>query len=66
MITALAVVASFVLGTRYGARVEKEAVTVALSAFTKAKAILGNVIVKSKAVAAAELARLEAVEKKYL
>jgi len=59
-------VAVFMLGKTYGARVEKEAVTVALAVFTKAKTLLTSVIVKAQAEAAAEVARLEALAAKYL
>jgi hypothetical protein len=61
-----AVVVAFVLGTAYGARVEKQAVAVSLAAFTKAKTALTNVIVKARAKAQAEAERLEALAKKYI
>ena len=57
---------TFVAGKQYGARVEKEAVAVALAAFTKAKSVLAGVITKARAEAQAEAERLEALAKKYL
>ncbi len=63
--TAVAV-ALFVAGKRYGARVEKTAVAVALAAFTKARTVLAGVITKARAEAQAEAERLEALAKKYL
>jgi hypothetical protein len=66
LIYAAVAVALFVAGKRYGARVEKEAVAVALAAFTKAKTLLANVIVKARAEAQAEAERLEVLAKKYL
>jgi hypothetical protein len=57
---------SFVVGKEYGARLQKEAVTIALAAFTKARVILANVIAKARAEAQAEVIRLEDVAKKYL
>lgn len=59
-------VAAFVIGQKYGSRVEKEAVAVALAAFTKAKTLLSAAIVKAQADARAEVARLEDLAKKYL
>lgn len=64
MVIGVAVV-SFVAG-KYGARVEKEAVALALAGFTKAKIVLAGVIVKARAEAQAEAERLEALAKKYL
>lgn len=66
LIYGVAAVALFVAGKRYGAGIEKEAVAVALAAFTKAKTVLANVIVKARAEAQAEAERLEALAKKYL
>ena len=59
-------VALFVAGKQYGARIEKGAVAVALAVFTKAKAALSSVIVRAQADAQSEVARLEALAKKYL
>jgi hypothetical protein len=63
---AIVAVVAFGLGKVYGARVQKEAVTVALAAFVRAKAFLAGVIAKAQAEAKAEVARLEAVAQKYL
>ena len=56
----------FVLGKRYGASVEKEAVTVALALFARAKAALieesNSALIKAKA----EEERLVALIAKYL
>ncbi len=66
LIYAAVAVALFVAGKQYGARVEKEAVAVALATFTKAKSVLAGVITKARAEAQAEAERLEALAKKYL
>jgi hypothetical protein len=59
-------VVAFILGKRYGATVEKEAVAVAISVFSKAKAALGRVIVSAQLEAKQEVERLESLAAKYL
>jgi hypothetical protein len=66
LIYGVAAVALFVAGKRYGAGVEKEAVAVALAAFTKAKTVLVGVVTRAQADAKAEVERLEALAKRYL
>lgn len=57
---------SFIVGKQYGARLEKEAVTVALAAFTRAKSLLYSVITRAQVEARLEVERLEQVAKRYL
>lgn len=59
-------VVSFIAGQKFGARVEKRAVDIALAVFTKAKAALDKGIARAQADVKAEAERLEALAKKYL
>jgi hypothetical protein len=59
-------VAIFFAGKRYGAAVEKRAVSLALAAFTEAKTLLGALVTRAQADAKAEVERLEALAKRYL
>ena len=66
ILTSVLTVTAFAVGTKYGARIEKQTVAVALAAFTKAKAALSRVIFTAQADAKAEALRLEELVKKYL
>jgi len=57
---------TFAAGKRYGATVEKEAASVALAAFSKAKTALVSVVTKAQADVKAEAERLETLAKKYI
>jgi hypothetical protein len=59
-------VVAFILGKRYGATVEKEAVAVSIAVFSKAKSALAGVIRRAQAEAKAEAERLESLAAKYL
>lgn len=66
LIVIVTLVAVFFAGKRYGAVAEKYAVTGALAAFTEAKALLVAGVTKAQSEASAEVARLEALAKRYL
>jgi hypothetical protein len=59
-------VAIFYAGKRYGASVEKRAVSIALAAFTEAKTSLIALVTRAQTDAKAEVERLETLAKKYL
>jgi hypothetical protein len=57
---------AFYLGKRYGATVEKEAVTVSLAAFTRAKAALVRFVQYEHVRVTERLSQLEDLKAKYL
>jgi hypothetical protein len=56
----------FVVGTKYGASVDKRAVALALAGLAKAKVIFSIAVRRAQATAKADVEHLESLAQKYL